>query len=345
MPDRAFRFAVLALVLCAAVPSHATDIVSGIDLWKTLSGFETKDHLQIPAGFFNTGSDAVDTWLEFKGGTLETKPGTPSLGNADTVLERLDTAHPVTCGASDTVDLRIAALHLVGETPLTVRYGGSSPEGWTVDVYLSDAAQAVGSMTISQNCTDGGTFTSTVIVRPKLVFTRISDQLQRTLDWNVSPSAVPQITFETLVGVWARSGPDGFDLTTAEEGAVVDANHDGDWEDESPLPGSTADFVVGAKASSCSCAEAARAPWHIKNITESSSLIQDASVIEAALLARHSVLPPTHDRMAFPLNQPKDRLAGPAGTAEPVVPRFLSFVPLTMLALAAVAAIPWRRGE
>src|SRR5215470_9396355 len=119
MSNRTFRTILVVLAFCAAVPLHADDVDQGIDLWKTLPGTAaTKARLEIPIDFFNWGSDPVAATLELKGQSLKTKPGTPSLGNADTVLERLATAHPQTCGASDTVGLQIVALHLVAEAPL-----------------------------------------------------------------------------------------------------------------------------------------------------------------------------------------------------------------------------------
>lgn len=345
MSDRLLRSVLSVLVLCAAAPLFAEDVDAGIDLWKTLPEFDTKAELSLPAGFFNPSSDALNVTVDLKGATLMTKSGTPTLGNADTVIERLEDAHPVTCGNFDTVPLRIAALHLVGECPLIVTYGGGSAERWTVDVYLSDAAQALGEIKIFQNCPDGGKFDSMVKVRPKFIFTRTSDHLQRILDWEEYPSVAQEITFTSESSDWARRGPDGFSLTTVEAGAIVDANHDGDWEDTSPLPGTTSDFVVGARVEACSCAQSVQAARLGR--TAGSAGVYPSQTFEEELLASHIIDPPTFFAVSFPLSRDKARAAKAQG-GEPEEQEggdsaALQALPLISLGLLALvlAVIPW----
>lgn len=333
MPNPVRWCVLTAVILGLAVPLLADDVERGIDLWKTPPGSGTKTDLDLPRGFFDMGSLAVKKRITLRGEPVETMPGTPSLGNADTVLERLATARPVTCGEPDRVGLRIAALHLIGEAPLTVRYEGSSQEEqWTVEVYLSDANQQVGMITIDQDCEDGGTFVSSFTVRPKLVFTRTGDGEQRFLDWVMRPDLVPEVPLRGR-GPWSRRRPNGSELTTAAPGAVVDANHDGIWEEDDPLPGSTADFVVGAEPRPCLCGQPAR---------DFAAVAIEETAAETA--ANHIVHPPTYDRASFPLRRRGDRPAIPRSAKASSSPRSLSFIPLALLALAVGATIPWRRG-
>ena len=183
-----------------------------------------------------------------------------------------------------------------------------------------------------------------VKVRPKFIFTRANDQLQRVLDWEDYPTIAKEITFTSEGGHWARRGPDGLSLTTAEAGAIVDANHDGSWEESSPLPGTTPNFVVGARAEDCSCVQSMLAARTGKS--SGSATVYPAQTTEAELLASHTVDPPTFMAASYSLN--KDNASG--GGREPEEPKggkpaerhALPLFSLGLLVLG-LTAIPWLR--
>jgi hypothetical protein len=253
--------AAIAITLAVGRPGRADDVLAGIDLFQTSGcGTEVDPGLVIPggipAGFFDPGSDPFATPIPLTGTPLDTLP--PAIVSpADTIVERLvDASLPLVCGPPDTVPIEIQALSLtsVGCGPITVTYfGGTMPEAWDVDVSLSTVfPQTTGTLAISHDCPEGGTFAATLPVTPKLVFTRQSDSATRVLDVGLV------LPMNTVFGHWLHTDP-GFGAITAPLGVLVD--RDGDSiVDPPPLPGST-NFFPGLRHLPCDCAPPGSGPF------------------------------------------------------------------------------------
>jgi len=161
-----------------AVPGTASAVPPGSDLFETdpqSTEFRFSGLGEIPAGFFNPGSDPFQGQVHFGGVPLQTF-GTHGVGDADTVVMR-----PIASNPPPTIPIEIVALNLVSVEPITVTYnGGQNPEPWNVAVGLAPT-QNQGQMTINQG-TGGGTFNSQLPVSPRFTFTRLTDGAQRTVD-------------------------------------------------------------------------------------------------------------------------------------------------------------------
>jgi hypothetical protein len=155
-------------------------IPAGFDLLETdpeSSYFDFAAGTAIPAGFFDPGSDAFTGRVPLAGVPLGTF-GANRAGDADTVVHRLSS---VNVPPAAPVPIEIVALNLVSVQPITVTYGGGSPEAWDVDITLAASPPSTGQLTITPTGPMGGTFSSQFAVHPVLTFTRISDATQRTL--------------------------------------------------------------------------------------------------------------------------------------------------------------------
>ncbi len=140
------------------------------DFWTTPEG-STTDYsflnTPIPAGFFGTGSDVFTGTVSLKGAALDSA----NLGPADTIIRRSEDKCPTEVGDSVTVDVEIVALSLVSVDPITVSFdGGQRTEEWDVQVCLSNLPQQMGTMTITLDEADCGTFDSFISVTPKFTF-------------------------------------------------------------------------------------------------------------------------------------------------------------------------------
>ena len=262
------------------ITNASVSINQGIDLFTTPPGGATRQDfssMPLPPGFFDPGSDPFEGTVVFQGQPLGTQP--PGIfGPTDTIVQR--SAGVTLPGPSNTIPIEIVALSLVSVNPITVTYSnGTNPELWNVRVNLSsNAPQPRGSMTIKPGpCTnEGGTFSATLPVMPKFVFTRQHDFVERTLDFGAV--FAPPVQFQTLDGHWLPFDP-GFNIIHAVPGILVD--HDGDTNTPpvGPLPGSSNDFFPGLRSTHCKllCADS---PGFLKRMTH-----------EQALLAAHGVLP------------------------------------------------------
>jgi hypothetical protein len=265
----------LALGLAAGAAAQTGDVLPGIDLWVTPgTGISTEDFADnpIPAGFFDPGSDPFTGIITWQGSPLPNLGG-PSLGPTDTVVSRPVTAELPIVGSQDTIPIEIVALNLVSVQPITVTYnGGQNPESWNVAACLSATAQSQGTMTISRDCDNGGTFSSTLPVRPKLIFTRASPPAIRTLD----QGAAGEIQFATTGGRWLYNPNPQLQILRVQAGAVIDGNCD--LTPDPALAGSS-NFVPGVYSVACECS--------IPSAEE-----QKVLTPEEAQLAAHGVLPP-----------------------------------------------------
>jgi hypothetical protein len=104
-------------------------------------------------------------------------PGT-ALAGVDTIIRRTSATTIGTSGTG-TGSLTIVALRLVSESPVTI--GSNS---YDLRVFLSEFSSSVtpGTVTFTLANGDGGTFSSTFYVRPRLVFTNRSTQVSTVID-------------------------------------------------------------------------------------------------------------------------------------------------------------------
>lgn len=171
----------VAAALLAAAPAAA--VPAGYDLFVTSAEdttFTIGGDLVIPAGFFGADSQPFAGTIRLQGQPLGEFMG-HELGDADTVVRRLEPADLAAPGAVDTVPIEIVALNLVSVDPIQVQIG-SATELWDVSVTLSDVRREPGQMTIRKTGEQGGTFSSMLPVIPKLLFVRQGGGAIRTLD-------------------------------------------------------------------------------------------------------------------------------------------------------------------
>lgn len=149
------------IVLSAAFFVNAQSVPAGADFWVTNSS-TTYDTLNLPAGFFGSGSKAFSGTVYFA--------GDPASGNEyDTKINRTK-AVDLSSG-SGTTGLVVEDLRLKGVSPITVAYEDGHSEQWDVYVTLSSAQSSIGTMTISGG-REGGSFSSTLDIVPKFNFVR-----------------------------------------------------------------------------------------------------------------------------------------------------------------------------
>jgi len=148
----------------------------------------------IPADFFDPGSDPFVGQVCLQGEPL----GGP-FQILDTIIER--ERDPFSrCelpGANEeTVMIEIVELSLRGIDPITVTYdGGGSPEQWDVQVDLSDAPSPPGTLTATKTHCNGGTYVSTLPVRPRFTFTLVGNPGEvRVLDTGLE--GIPPIVLD-----------------------------------------------------------------------------------------------------------------------------------------------------
>lgn len=264
--------------------SHPGAVDAGIDLFTTPAGGATFQDFAadpIPPDFFGPGSDPFTNRIVFQGQPLSTTPP-EAIFPTDTIVERQSRAE-LQPGRTDTVPIEIVALSLVSVQPITVTHnGGQNPQLWNVQVCLSSVStQAQGTMTITaDNCGFGGTFTATLPVRPKFIFTPAMPSLQSPiiLDAGSLPGQ-PVMQFNTPKGHWERSSLSVSNLVFAPAGLLVDHDCDVNTPAKGPLPGSSSRFSLGGRVDRCRPTCVGR-PFSSIRLT-----------VEQALQAAHGVLP------------------------------------------------------
>ena len=270
----------LAVAMLVPTVAKAQIVIGpGIDLFTTPSGGTTVEDFgptPLPPGFFGPGSDPFTGQVVYEGAPL----GGMIPGPTDTIVQRMGPASLPAPGSSATIPIQIVALSLVSTAPITVTYGGgTSPEQWSVQACLSSSIpQPQGGMTIRAGACpgEGGTFTASLPVCPKLVFRRSDGPpAQRQLD----PCAMgmPPITLDTANGHWLSTPFPG--QITVPSGLFVNHDCDSFTPDRGPLPG-TSNFVPGVRIERCLGACVGPPPPPKIRITE-----------ENSLLAKHGVLP------------------------------------------------------
>jgi len=173
-----FVFVVLAFAAPAAL---AHDVLLGFDLWSTPPGGGVNDFGDtsptapgnvppIPADLFFPGSQPFTGVMDYVGNPLGSFLGQPT-GPADMIVERQSSATLPTIPSSGTIPIEIVALQLQSTSPITVNPGGTQ---WDVRVQLDPASPSVGSMTITHNWDQGGTYSSSLRLCPRYDFFEVN---------------------------------------------------------------------------------------------------------------------------------------------------------------------------
>jgi hypothetical protein len=254
------RHLVLAVLITAvcfavAVPAIAADraIRGGIDLWATrpdsTTHYDFADNA-IPAGFFCANSEPFTGTIYLKGSPIAT--GVPgALGNADTIVERLDDAVFTKRGVA-TTRVQMRALNLVSMAPVKTSCGL-----FNAKVTL-DGDQPTTVMRIIRETRDGGSYIAPLAFNAKIEFTPVDGRFvrPRVLRKSIQFLAKPNAT-------WTSRPP--AQVVTHEGFVKVDT--DGDGAPDSFLEGTSNFSAAGnpaAKAvnAGCHCADAACSKQH-----------------------------------------------------------------------------------
>lgn len=262
MRKHLFR-AVLITVLCLAVvaPAAAGDLVirSGIDIWATKADGRTHYDFAgspIPAGFFCANSEPFAGVVYLKGSPIATaKPG--SLGNADTIVERLDDAAFNRQGVA-TTRILLRALNLESMSPIETSCGS-----FNVKASLA-GNQPITRMRIVQGTPTSGNYIAPLALNVKLLFTPADRPFTRPLVLRKSIRFLPKPN-----ATWTSQPVSG--LVTHEDFVKVDT--DGDGAPDSFLAGTSNfsaagnPFAKSAAGADCHCADAEcseeHCPWGV----------------------------------------------------------------------------------
>jgi hypothetical protein len=192
--------------LAKAVVSAAPRPLAIYDYWVT-SGNTSVD-LDIPAGFFGTGSNQLKTTVKLTGQPFGSGGGAGLPAAADTSVQRTKDPAVSAIGSTATVGIRLKGLSLESTAPVTVTYSSGATELWDVHVGLSSAAaQPWGSLTATKTYSGGGTFDSSMTVVPKFTFTRVSDGAIYILDVGTPSWGIPASTIAASGTPWVASLP------------------------------------------------------------------------------------------------------------------------------------------
>ncbi|MCK6455699.1 MAG: DVUA0089 family protein [Phycisphaerae bacterium] len=166
----------IQLTGCSFCSGSFPSIPPGNDYWVVddplLIQFGGPETPPIPADFFDPGSQPFEGIVYFGG-----KPLDSNIGDADTVIRRLESLELPSIPSTDTVPIEILSLELSSVDPIVV-----DGVQWKVELELPPP-QPPGSMTVTRGTADGGTFDSVFHVRPLFVFTR-ADGMGSPLSWD-----------------------------------------------------------------------------------------------------------------------------------------------------------------
>lgn len=222
----------VVLAVLVALPALARDraITNGIDLWQTPANggtFVDFARQPLPAGFFCASSAPFTGRVVFSGVPIKTKPA-GALGNADTIIQRLDDAVFTRGAAFAPFKLREAggsvrdvdASAFQGQEVAVTRlqakaisFAGTRPVqtgcgGFTVTASLA-GEQPITEMVIVRDRNEGGRFFAPLSLNVKLTFTPTRGgapvEVMRNIQFPAKPLSVwtekPDSTFESFVSV------------------------------------------------------------------------------------------------------------------------------------------------
>jgi hypothetical protein len=226
-------FMIVTFAILLAVPSFAADrsIANGVDLWQTPgNGMSFADFSKesIPAGFFCNGSEPFSGRIVMKGIPIASgQPGV--LGNADTIIQRLDNAAFNKRGVA-TTRIQMRAMQFEGVTPLKNSCGS-----FKVLVTL-DGVQPITTMRIVRDNEKGGRFFAPISVNIKISFLPIGRVSTEALELR-KQLRFPPAEHQEWVANRGNAALTGF----------VKVDTDSDGAPDTFLPG-TSNFAAGVSA-------------------------------------------------------------------------------------------------
>lgn len=214
--------AVAVLALIAGGTSQAQTLAAGDDGLNTPGGGQTQlDLSSVPIqDVFGAPVDG-STVISLRGRPFDSR----GLPGVDAIVRR---PQSITIGSTGQASGPIQIVGLSLEAEKAVSIGG---QPYSLVLNLSASGQSVGTTTLTRTNGDGGTFSATLPVVPKLTFTNQNDGSVVTLDCGAVKCQPYSLTISN-VG-WVRSdGPGGFDPAARGEtllprGAWVDTDGDG----------------------------------------------------------------------------------------------------------------------
>jgi hypothetical protein len=198
------------------------------------------------------GSDPVVGPIAMRGRPLGSDFG---IGFTDTIIRRTEIAGLPTPGASDTIAIELVALSLASTQPIVVtRGGGAVVETWDFQVCLSGGGQTQGSMTINRSSCDGdgGTFSYSLPIIPKIIATRLTGGGPCTVSLDYPVFALPGVA---VSGAGSYYDGDISNLNLYEDsfgGVTVDGDCNLQLTASDPVLGPTAAFKPGVYLPKCS---------------------------------------------------------------------------------------------
>ncbi len=181
-------------ICCRCAPGPLPD--PHLTVQGTSVTFGMPDTPAIPADFFGPGSDPLTGAVNMTGGA------------GDTLIQRSDA---ITCPGAGfprpcaPVSTEMVQLDLVSSAPITVSSnGGATTEDWDVALGLSINPPTFGQLSATLTHANGGTYDATIKVRPRFVFTKVSDPFDvRVLDYGVE--GIPELTVNFAGASWVRN--------------------------------------------------------------------------------------------------------------------------------------------
>ena len=315
----------LLLAMSAGAASADTDTIrAGHDLFMSPPG-ESYQDVNIPGSDFGSGCEDFNDRIVFEGVPFDSFGGHTGLSPTDTIVERLEDANP-TAGRPATIRVQIVRLELKAEITVTCNGVG---EVWDVvaSVPEGDPEQVAGEMTIYHHEPNGGTFDSTLKVRPLISYT------QRGGTGSIAPTYYPE----------PPADPIEFVATN------VPWCHDGNPIEE-PLPGHRAVEVQGLTTNffpNIICPDSGHGE------TGTNGMRTMCLEPEEAMLAQHGILPAANSQVEnvlvcnvpTPASPPEPTVISKSGTGL-VVEQDQSSLSIVVLAIAGAAlvvtGVAWR---
>lgn len=223
-PSRWVFAGLVMLALAIPAMSQPITVAPGNDLWKTPANSSQIDLSVFPIqNFFGAGA-VVNPQIVLLSGT----PLNGALGTGDTLLERYPPS--VTFNAfpeTHTFSVEIKGLRLKGQTSI-------DGVNYELVVALSEVASGAGTITATRLTPDGGRFSSSFPVLPKLVFTEIGNPANRVvIDCGLTTGCPGPLTLRASNVCWEVAfGPNNFDpatkgITPIPAGIGVDGTYNG----------------------------------------------------------------------------------------------------------------------
>lgn len=166
---------IVSLTAPVGVARAQGTIDPGSDLWSVVSSgrqtFYDFAQTPIPADFIDDGAEAFDERVDFRGVTLGSieLPETVHL-----IIQRNQPVELTGPGDEVTTNAELLVSSLSSTTPVTIRVNGQDTE-WRVLLGVSCTPRAIGTMTIRQESTSGGTLDIELPFTPKFSFINTED--------------------------------------------------------------------------------------------------------------------------------------------------------------------------